>query len=296
MKICISLILLALSALARAETRPNNGGNLVGNGAGLAEAELVYAYQRLPETIDRCLELKACGISPAEKSLLERVRAILRDFPDPADKIHVLSERELPGFFSTGANEQHRIAKTDSRTRSIIFVNRDALYDAAGRSAIDLPRAASVLTHELGHQAGEESHLALDVLGGKLRAQLERGRVTILFPESDLQMSVFSGAAPADAPGLYLRNSDSSLDLGHELLLQLPCPGGIPAVGAQFVNPHWESGYSYLFSAYVRYVCLTPEGYLETRKADARIWVRADTALPGSVLKRKDITFEIERR
>jgi hypothetical protein len=164
MKTCIKLLLLLLSMNAQAETKPNNGGNLVGNGAGLAKMELHYAYQRLPEAIDRCLEFAACSLNATEARLLSGIQTILREFPDPSDKIHVLSERDLPGFFSTGDNEHHRIAKTDRRTRSIIFVNRDALYNAQGRPVIDLPRAISVLVHELGHQAGEDNLIVTDFL------------------------------------------------------------------------------------------------------------------------------------
>jgi hypothetical protein len=256
-KIAALLFCFALEAHAS-----NSGGSLVGNGAGLAELEITYAYTRLPESIRRCFSDDACDakLSDRERDILKQIRVQVLSQNDAEQKIHYVSEKELPGFFTTGEGEFHRIAKTDTRTYSIIFINTDAIY-GNGKALVDAPLATSLLIHELGHQLGVADHTWLNILGSKVRAAIENTKTTVEYPRNNnLTMTVYSGA---NSIRLFLNNALSSVDLTNRVEAALVCPEETSLVKAFVINPHWnlaQHTIPYQFNAFVRYQCVSSTG------------------------------------
>lgn len=287
-------LLLALSAHA------GTGGSLVGNGAGLAELEIAYAYSvGIPETISYCLNTGACELNDDEESSLRKIQEILERYPDANYKIHFLSEKELPGFFDTGVGEHHRIAKTDSKGHSVIFINRDALYDAEGRATVDMPLAASILVHELGHQIGIGDHTWLDALGSKVRAFLSRTKSQVVHPGENLAMTLYSSRI-VSALGFFVENETSSLDLSSRVTAALVCPRNTKPTGTLIQNPHWEWRKSEPWSprefvAFVRYHCADAVGGLSSHLLEISIAVAPQAASGKAPLSYENVHVTILR-
>lgn len=153
------------------------GGSIIGNGAGIVENNFQYAYQNLSLTVSECIDQLKCEMNPSEIKVLKTILQVLQVNKSNEKRLQFVSEKDYPGFFDTGEGEVHRIAKTGLTPDIPIYVNLDLLYTAEGKPAFDYSTIVSILTHELGHQAGEENHAKLDILGAKLkRISLEKVR------------------------------------------------------------------------------------------------------------------------
>jgi hypothetical protein len=90
MKFSIKLAMIWTVCLAPAAFAANTGGSLVGNGAGLAELEITYAYTvRLPSAITYCLNLPSeCNLDVRDEHALRLISDILSAQPNPEHKLH----------------------------------------------------------------------------------------------------------------------------------------------------------------------------------------------------------------
>ncbi|CAN5590549.1 hypothetical protein BH10BDE1_BH10BDE1_34820 [soil metagenome] len=181
------------------------GGSVVGNGAGLVENNFQYSYSMIPALISACFASTQCPLTESEKTLLSSIREIAVDNASNPDRLSFMTGGDQRGFFDTGISEKHRIAKTGLNRDEVIFVNSDLLYDEAGKPRLDYPSIISILVHEIGHQAGEPDHAALDILGAKIRTlaydktspysiQMDNGDeidVTILNTDVPMRMAEF---------------------------------------------------------------------------------------------------------
>jgi hypothetical protein len=145
------------------------GGSFVGNGAGLVENNFQYAYSSLNSLYSNCRDSENCVLTESELSLVQKMQEVIELNSSNAARILFISEVQNPNFFSTGEGEEHRIAKTGLTPNFPIYVNSDLLYSKSGTPALDFPTIISILTHEIGHQAGETNHAVLDILGSKMR-------------------------------------------------------------------------------------------------------------------------------
>ncbi len=268
------------------------GGSLVGNGAGLAELEITYAYIRLPEMIRSCFENKDCNLNGGEEEVLRRELAVLKAYPNPVLKVQFVSETEKPGFFDTGVNEFHRIAKTEMRDNSVIFINRDALY-RNGKAVVDMPTGVSILIHELGHQVGIPDHTWLDTLGGKIRATLEKTKLKVDHPQTAITMDIYNGI---HSFGFFVYNPESSVDLTSRAESAIACPKNTKLSEAAILNPHWDSAPTwsiYQFSAFVRYACHSPRGEMEKLLVEISFYIPADAAEGKVPMTQESISFTV---
>lgn len=163
-KIFSLLFLFQASALA--------GGSVIGNGAGIVENTFQFAYQNLHGTFSECIIQAKCELTEVETELVRKMRKVIDINRSNENRILFVSEKDLPGFFNTGDNETHRIAKTGLDSSSPIYVNLDLVYSPGGNPAFDYATITSILVHELGHQAGEINHAKLDIVGAKIKKNI----------------------------------------------------------------------------------------------------------------------------
>lgn len=164
--LCLVLLCLPFYAFARGG---DGGGVIVGNGAGVVEGNFQHAFQSLETVLPACLQNEYCQLTDSEKDTLATIYVLATVNNDNRDRFIFLSEKQNPGFFTTGETEGNRIAKTFPRVGSPIYVNTDLLYND-GQPALNFAAISSLIIHELGHQAGVEDHQYLDVIGAKVAA------------------------------------------------------------------------------------------------------------------------------
>jgi hypothetical protein len=141
----------------------------VGNGGGLAEKNISFAYLNLSKYITICLQSRKCEITSDERNLLIQIQDHLGDEGDPSHLLVMKSEAADPDFFVI--NKIVRLAKTGSKVGDPIYFDTDLLYrkDQGGIHALSLHEAVAHLIHELGHHHGVTDHTALDLLGSKVQ-------------------------------------------------------------------------------------------------------------------------------
>jgi len=204
------------------------GGSVVGNGAGLVEHNFQYAYTTLASTVRSCYENKDCGMSDTENIILKNILSVVSVNASKTDRILFVSEKEKPGFFETGPNERHRIAKTGNSAETPIYVNVDALYDQSGKPLLDYPTIVSILAHELGHQAGELDHAFLDIIGAKLKRVLEvkmaRHRTEVGNPSQVVEVMIMNFNSPLRTSEIVFSwEGSGSRKVTNELIENLRC-------------------------------------------------------------------------
>lgn len=222
-------------------------GGVVGNGAGLVEQNIQFVYLSLPKIISDCVALpNQCAVTPEEQNILERITTIVHENYSSPGRIQFVSERLVPGFFTTSSAENNRIAKTGLGPDVPIYFNEDELYDSIGKPAIDFAGISALLVHELGHQTGETSHTKLDILGAKVRFYLSFKFVNFNYVfgsnQSSLEMNLVNYPMPAPIGDLYLStDSGASVQLTPLILQKITCsvPGEV-LIGFNLTNGHWN--------------------------------------------------------
>lgn len=215
MKLICHLIAIVFLGLAAGKTALARGGDLVNNGGGIAEKNIVYAYEKLDKYIQLCLKAEACKLNESQKTLLNR---ILLNLPQEKQSAQLLfsSERKAPGTFII--DRLVRVAKTGLSVGSPIYINSDLLYsknEAGGYDPISLPEAVAILVHELGHHAGNHTHEDLDLLGVRVSMLLQQKFIlTPLIPwNSEVSASVLNSGAPSSYPEILLNVGDDIFDI-----------------------------------------------------------------------------------
>lgn len=143
-------------------------GSEVGNGGGIAEKNILFAFSSLGHFLNICLQTNACQLDETEKKL---IKAIAADLPmEIKTQIVFDSEKKNPGFFKI--DDQVRVAKTGDQVGDPIYINSDLLYTELSKNdfkPVDVPLAASILVHELGHHHSVRDHRSLDKMGTKIQ-------------------------------------------------------------------------------------------------------------------------------
>jgi len=166
MKKLITIIFIIFTSFASA--KESGGGVIVGNGAGFAEGLFQQSYQSLPLILENIRLIQNEVLSKNEIELLIKIQTIAAGNSNKKDRLIFLSEKENPNFFNTTEIEVHRFAKTFTNSDSPIFINTDWLYTETGKN-LSHATVIALLVHEIGHQAGEMDHNALDFLGAKVK-------------------------------------------------------------------------------------------------------------------------------
>jgi hypothetical protein len=268
-KSLVLFFVFCLPLLAPAKEQSGNGSGLVGNGAGLVEQNVFFAYQSLGKAMEDCLFLQAlCGVSPREQALLKAIQSLQQRFPANEERLQFLSGKENPGFFDTAPGQSHRIAKTGLLAGDTIYFNSDLLYTSTGQPALDLPAIYALLTHELGHQTGNPDHGELDRLGAKLRGFFQ-SRIQQMRYDSEVfsvSFQIINFAARSSKAEFLLNDEDQAHSLMNMLNLRSACKTGI-LLGWKLENAHWQSlpydnGHGEMvlpFGIWMRKTCIEPE-------------------------------------
>ncbi len=234
------------------------GGDLVNNGGGLAEKNVIYAYEKLGSYLKLCLDSETCKLNSSQKILLQKILKGLAE-EKASQQLSFVSEQKQPGFFLLDGNI--RIAKTGSEIGSKIFVNIDMLYTKNKSGLYDactIPEATAILVHELGHHYGDYTHDELDFLGVRVSLLLQSKMLsTPLVPwKSDISLDVFNRDEVGQFPEVLLYVGNDVIDLSSFYQNAVICEGfkvpipvlpipDIPLVtsaakGSIFHNLHWE--------------------------------------------------------
>ena len=244
MKLWTAILFLLLCSGAWA-----GGGSSIGNGAGLAEQNFIYAFQSLPKAIGQCLILPTC-VQNEDPRLLREIGELAQDLLDQARPeepiLQFVSAAEKPGFFDTAPGQPHRIAKTDLFRGAKVFVNVDQLYTDLGQPTLDLATISAILVHEFGHQTGEVDHRKLDRLAARVRGALAGRLMTYQFRggalEAELTVANYAGRLiPMDMLLRTPGESTPELRSIGELITSRPlCSSGVGApLSWQLENGHW---------------------------------------------------------
>jgi hypothetical protein len=218
-----------------------SGGDIIGNGGGIAEQDFRFAYSKVPHIVDACLESPFCPIPKKEIELLKNIKKLALVNSENKDKLIFLSETAYPGFFRDSNDAQIRIAKTAYIAGAPIFINLDMLY-TSGQSILNFPAIVSVLVHELGHQAKIKSHSLLDELGTRIRGFLleDTGGIEQSILGNLLKVSFYNLNEANRYSEFMFHYRDNLYSIKNTLREQASCEeeNSIP-IGFKVSNLHW---------------------------------------------------------
>lgn len=208
-------LFIILFALAVLNSQPTRAGGYAGNGGGLVEQNFNFAYATLPRLIDGSLVTIPYQFNEMESSILRRIALIASENVSNAKRLIFLSGQKHPEIFNTSPEELHRLAVTTFTPGDTIFINGDLLYSADGKPTLALGEMISILTHELGHQAGEENHQLLDIIGSKLRNYYNQSSFEYEISKNDetLTFSVLNQKGSYSTGQLVFQNSSKVINL-----------------------------------------------------------------------------------
>ncbi|UYL08571.1 hypothetical protein B9G69_016120 [Bdellovibrio sp. SKB1291214] len=201
------------------------GGDWVGNGGGIAEKNVLYAYERLDQYIEICLTSDTCKLDPRQREIIAK---IAKGLPQElrGRMIYFGSEQKTPGFFMIDGLV--RVAKTGSSPSSPIYINADLLYSKGADNqytAVTIPEAVAILVHEFGHHYGGYSHEELDLLGVRISMLLQsKMAVTPLLPWSnDISAMVLTKNVYTAYPDVLLNVGDDVIDISKSIADEAMC-------------------------------------------------------------------------
>lgn len=191
-------------------------GDLVNNGGGLAEKNILYAYQKLERYIQMCLNSSLCRLDGRQREILTQIQQGLPQEKQAGNQIQFASERNSPGTFII--DREVKVAKTGSRIGSPIIVNTDLLYSRNEMGfyiPVSVAESVAILIHELGHHYGNYSHTELDLLGVRMAMMLQlKTYNTPLLPWSSQVSATIINAHNEDGyPDVVLYVEDQAVDL-----------------------------------------------------------------------------------
>ena len=218
---------VVLAVVLATGIRAMAGGDLVNNGGGIAEKNIIFAYQRLDNYLRLCLTSELCRIDKTQREILEKIVSGLPQERQNTNQIQFVSEKRNSGFFIIDG--EVKVAKTGSRIGSSIFVNTDLLYSKNEMGyfiPINLSEAAAILVHELGHHYGNYSHTDLDLLGVRVAMLLNhRTYSTPLLPwTQQISATVINPNLDESFPDILLYIEDQVVDISEQYKRVASCP------------------------------------------------------------------------
>lgn len=199
-------------------------GDLVNNGGGISEKNILFAYAKLEKFIQLCLNSEACKLNAPQKDLLRKIAAGLPKEKERA-QIEFASEKNLPGYFIIDGRV--RVARTGSTVGSVIIINSDLLYtknDVGGYDPITISEGLAILLHELGHHYGNYTHEELDLLAVRVSMLLQQKIITTpLIPwTSDISVQVYNPDI-SSFPSVLLTVGNEVIDISKQYAATVRC-------------------------------------------------------------------------
>lgn len=259
-RLFLSAYFLTMSLLiTKAPAFASLGGDMVNNGGGIAEKNILFAYSKLEKYIQNCLNSDICILSDGQKNILNKILTHLPEEKQNQQQLSFFSERKYPGTFIIDG--LIRVAKTGSTVGSPIYINLDLLYsrnEVNGYVPVSVPEAVAILIHEMGHHYGNYTHEELDLIGVRVSLFLQKIFIsTPLVPwTSDISVNVFNSNLTSSFPEVLLSVGDDAVDISSLYDKEALCYGftiPIPIlpipdiqllskkpVGSLFHNIHWD--------------------------------------------------------
>lgn len=263
---CASIMISDL--IRNIQIERSGGGDIIGNGGGLAEQNFTYALTQLTDFIQETI--KAGLVSGADVAPLKLIAQASRLEAMKADKLIFLSGKSNPGFFDAEHDPEVRLAKTGFTQDAPIFVNLDLLYRKTGDvvEMLPVPVMIASLVHEIGHNVGLTDHAYLDFLGARVRQMVEREyqRTHRQLTETTRIEMVSINLGAYSLPRLSLTVGDKLVSFEKELYQVLQCRNGSTPKAARLSNQHWERPMEFSqnwvapFRAWVTLTCMNSRG------------------------------------
>jgi hypothetical protein len=198
-------------------TLAKDGGDWVGNGAGLAENNILFSYWNLESSYKQALS--EASLTTEEKNLLQKMLDVLSEELGTNEQVRFLSGQKYPRFFPLDNHGNIRIAVTGDKVGSLIYFNTDLLYQREEGKivALSVTQATSLLVHELGHHHGIKNHQVLDQLGSKVAMSLQRDqlRITMGVRDSHIVAETLRFRSDDLSDALALQDGESIFNLNH---------------------------------------------------------------------------------
>ena len=218
------------------------GGDIIGNGTGIAEIRFFESYYSLPSLLKRCLESTYCPLSQADKDILKIISEVLTENLKKRHQLLFISGKVYPRFFIDSDQIGPRTAKTGFKKGLPIFLNRDHFYKN-GTPSIQIKEAIAILVHELGHQTGERSHTKLDGIGTRF-ATWATGKsyfIQTKVQERLAEFSVINPENPNKWPIAWISWDFYSVNLNKSIKDGAHCKDvSREPIGATLSNLHWR--------------------------------------------------------
>ena len=149
-KVQLFLMVIFFSFLGQA-------GDSVNNGGGLAEQNFWLAYSKLEVVFQACLDSSDCFLDASERSTLQSLLVVVGEEKKTVEQVRFISDQSNSFFLD---DSQVLVARTNFTVGSIIWVNRDLIYQTnlSGQvTAYTVFQAFGVLTEQLlAHQSSIE--------------------------------------------------------------------------------------------------------------------------------------------
>lgn len=146
-------------------------GDKVGNGGGIAEQNINYAYLKLQTILSLCLSSASCLNSKDQQMLVQKIITSLPKEYGNTTPFKFISGKTRPDIFLI--NGSYRTAVTGNNVGDLININTDLIYfdnEKYEREPLSIASAMGLLTHEFGHHHQELNHDYLDLIGAQVKA------------------------------------------------------------------------------------------------------------------------------
>lgn len=283
-----------VEVLRQANVERSGGGDIIGNGGGLAEQNFIYALSQLSEFIDETI---TAGIVKGEDiTNLAKIGRHAKKAGTRAGELIFLSGKAVPGLFDSPYDQEVRLAKTALSPDAPILINLDLIYKRThGELEImAMPVMVASLVHELGHQVGFEDHSYLDFLGSRVRRLLEREQNRVgrmLGHDGRIEMTSIN-LGPLSLPRLFMTFGDILLSFDGEMSNVLKCKQDKSIVrAARIENQHWQPAINLdkhwiaPFRAWVALTCQDVDGRVTFEERDLALDMIIDVRAPIAELR-----------
>lgn len=283
-----------IEVLRQANVERSGGGDIIGNGGGLAEQNFIYALSQLSDFIDETI---TAGIVKGEDiANLKRISDHAKKAGNRAGELIFLSGKAVPGLFDSPSDQEVRLAKTALSPDAPILINLDLIYKRThGELEImAMPVMAASLVHELGHQVGFEDHSYLDFLGGRVRRLLEREQNRVgrmLSQDGRIEMTSINLGSHS-LPRLFMTFGNILMSFDGEMTNVLRCKRERTIVrSARIENQHWQPAVNLNnhwiapFRAWVALTCQDVDGRVTFEERDLALDMIVDVTEPIAELR-----------
>ena len=227
------------------------GGDIVGNGGGIAEANFVHAFTNLSKIIQTCINTQSCpNLSESNFTLLTSIEEISRDNFRKIEKLKFVKADKNPGLFETEDSDEVRLAVTGLSEDAPIYINLDLLYKTVnGKSipAIDVGEIVSILVHESGHNIGFHNHSILDYLGSIIRDYISQKHNSYQYhlEDMDFELNLINYPEYLTLDQFWVSWGEESRDITEIIHRNYFCDDGSKPYGISFENVHRDKTQDY---------------------------------------------------